>query len=514
MASGERISLTVRDFRGRGLPEPATVAGYAALIERYHLKIPLPPRLAGIAARHHPESTDAWLLLTPRHAPEDTLGAQLEFALKWEGVDLSVLSALFKTVDDSEIAKAVRSSPTGAYARRLWYLHEWLTGRELDIGNPGKIRAVPVVDPGKQFAIGNGAPSTRHKVIDNLPGTRDFCPMVRRTPALEKYAAKGLDKIAREVIGRTHPDVMARAAAFLLLSDSKSSFWIEGERPSPQRALRWGQIIGQAGSRKLSIEEFERLQRMVIGDARFVRLGLRTEGGFVGAHDRTSGEPIPDHVSARPEDLRSLLEGLIEYGERSVAGKMDAVVAAAAVAFGFVYIHPFSDGNGRLHRWLIHHVLAAADYNPPELVFPVSAAILRNIDSYRKILESYSRPLLEFIEWRALPDGNVEALNDTADFYRYFDATAHAEYLYRSVEQTVEKDLPEEVAYLQAYDRFAEGVQEMVDMPTDKIDLLHRFLRQGNGRLSNRAREGEFAALTQRETDQVEDLYRKSLNKD
>jgi len=34
---------------------------------------------------------------------------------------------------------------------------------------------------------------------------------------------------------------MARATAFLLLSDSKSSFSIEGERPSPKRAARWGQ---------------------------------------------------------------------------------------------------------------------------------------------------------------------------------------------------------------------------------------------------------------------------------
>jgi Fic family protein len=183
---------------------------------------------------------------------------------------------------------------------------------------------------------------------------------------------------------------------------------------------------------------------------------------------------------------------------------MDPVVAAAVAAFGFVYIHPFSDGNGRLHRWLIHHVLAAAGYNPPELVFPVSAAILRNIDDYRKVLESYSRPLLEFIDWRALPDGNIEVVNDTADYYRYFDASAHAEFLYRCVQETVEKDLPEEVAYLQRYDRFADGVGEIVDMPAGKIELLYRFLQQEGGRLSKRAREKEFAALTDAEVANIE----------
>ena len=43
------------------------------------------------------------------------------------------------------------------------------------------------------------------------------------------------------------------------------------------------------------------------------------------------------------------------------------MVAAAAVAFGFVYIHPFEDGNGRLHRWRIHHVLARAGFRVEQL---------------------------------------------------------------------------------------------------------------------------------------------------
>lgn len=507
----EKNSHSVTDSRGRSLPEPARPVGYAALIERYHLQLPLPPRLAAVASRHHPASTEAWQLFTPRHAPDDTLSGHLEFALKWEGVDLGVLAALFKVVPDAEIAAAVRSKPTGAYARRLWFLHEWLTGRQLDIRDPGKVRAVAVVDPTKQFAVKRGALSSRHKVIDNLPGTRAFCPMVRRTETLEGYGAKRLDKVAREVVGRIHADIMARAAAFLLLSDSKSSFSIEGELPSPKRAARWGQIIGEAGSRKLSIAEFERLQRIVIGDTRFVRLGLRSEGGFVGMHDRTNNEPLPDHISARPEDLRSLVEGVIAYVARAIDGGVDPVVVAAAAAFGFVYVHPFSDGNGRVHRWLIHHVLAAAGYNPPGVIFPVSAAILRDIDGYREILESYSRPLLEHIDWRAAPNGNIEVLNDTADYYRYFDATAHAEFLYRCVEQTIEQDLPEEVAYLQAYDRFARGIQEIADMPAEKIELLHRFLRQESGRLSKRARENEFAALTDLEAKRLEALYRVSF---
>jgi hypothetical protein len=481
--------------------------GYAALVDRYGLRIPLPSVLTAITPHHHPSSTPDWRLLTPRHAPNDTLGAHLELALKWEGVDLAVLAALFRTVPDEEIAAIARAKPTGAYARRLWFLHEWLTGRELDRAELRKVRAVPALDPDHHFAVSVGRPSPRHKVIDNLPGTRDFCPLVRRTPTLDRYLSKGLDRKAREMIGRTHADIVARAAAFLLLKDSRSSFGIEGERPSSQRAARWAQAIGEAGSRSLSLAELERLQRLVLGDTRFVRLGLRSEGGFIGVHDRETQEPIPDHISARAENLRSLLEGIVVYGQRMIAGGIDPVIGAAVMAFGFVYVHPFEDGNGRLHRWLIHHVLATAGYNPPGVVFPVSAAILREIETYRAVLDAYSRPLLPFIEWRPTKDGNIEVLNDTADYYRFFDATGHAEFLYHCVEQTVERDLPGEVAYLEAYDRFAREVQEIVDMPDRTVELLHRFLRKGDGRLSKRGRENEFARLTDAEAERIEHLY-------
>jgi Fic family protein len=182
-------------------------------------------------------------------------------------------------------------------------------------------------------------------------------------------------------------------------------------------------------------------------------------------------------------------------------------VAAAALAFGFVYIHPFADGNGRLHRWLIHHVLVNAGFNPPALEFPISTAILRQLEKYLAVLQSYSGLLLNFIEWKPAAEGKVQVLNDTADYYRYFDATAYAEFLYECVEQTVEHDLPDEVAHLQAYDRFSHAVQNIVDMPNQKIDLLWHFLRQGKGVLAKRARTNEFSALSEVEVQQVEKLY-------
>lgn len=505
---GARNSPNARGFHAQFPESDASVAGYAWLAEHFSLRVPRLARRVAISRKHRVIDTAEWLILTPRHAPKDSLAGHLLFALKWEGVNLQVIAALAKAVPLDELAAIVRAEPTGQYTRRLWFLVEWLTGATLDLPDLGSKRAiVTAVDPTQQVALERGELSERHRIRNNLPGPPGFCPLVRITPELSRLRSLDLDARARATIDRHAPSLIARASAFLQLSDSRASFAIEQVTPTTERAQRWARAIARAGDVELSITTLETLQRTVIGDDRFVTLGLRQEGGFVGEHDRHTGAPLPEHISARADDLDALMRGLIECHRRVIMHGMDPVVAAAALAFGFVYIHPFEDGNGRLHRWLIHHVLATTEYGPAGIVFPVSAAMERRLDEYRRVLEHYSRPLLDCIDWRPAPKGNIEVLNPTGDFYRYVDATAHAEFLYGCVESTVEKDWPEELAYLEAYDRFAAGVKSIVDMPDRTVDLLHRFLRQNGGQLSTRARAKEFEMLTADEVARIEILF-------
>lgn len=499
------FSGPVNVFHDRRLPETATPAGYATLIDAYNLPVPVPVTLSAIGTKHRIIEDAGWRIYTPRHAPEATLEGHLTFALKNEGVDLAVLKRLFLAVKEGEIAEPVRQKPTGVYTRRIWFLYEWLLGRELKLPAADKVSYVDAVDADLQFA-GLGQNSARHRVRNNLPGTPEFCPLVFRTEALNQYIAQDLKERARVVVSEIPKDLLARTAAFLLLKDSKSSYVIEGEMPPQDRIQRWGRAIGEAGRAPLDDQEFLRLQRIVIGDERFVKLGYRDEGGFVGEHDRETQRPIPDHISARHEDIASLMKGLIAF-DHAAEKELDPVIAAAVLAFGFVYIHPFDDGNGRIHRYLMHHVLARRGFNPAGVHFPVSAAILERIDEYKSVLESYSSRLLPLVKWEPTQKGNVKVLNDTGDFYRFFDATQHAEFLYACVRQTIEQDLPNETQFLQNFDRFRSGIENMFDMPERTLNNLFGFLRQNEGRLSRRARENEFVELTPDEVSRVEELY-------
>ncbi len=492
-------------FHERTLPEKATPAGYVALVDAYDLPVPLPRTLSATGEHHRVKEEAGRRILTPRHAPSPDLEGHLTFALKYEGLDLAVLNRLFGAVDANAIEALVRAKPTGSYARRIWFLYEWLTGRRLNLSDAEKGSYVRVVDPELQYAT-DGENSSRHRVRNNLPGTPEFCPLVFRTKTLEQFIAMDLAQRAQTAVAHVPRDLLACAAVFLLLKDSKSSHAIEGERAPQDRIQRWGRALGEAGRRPINLDELLRLQAIVIGDPRFVRMGLRQEGGFIGQHDRDSRIPLPDHIGARPEDLPSLIDGMAAF-DRGPAQSLDAVVAAAVLAFGFVYVHPFDDGNGRIHRYLIHHVLAQRGFNPAGVVFPVSAAILERIDEYRAVLEDYSRRLLPLIRWEPTTDGNVKVLNDTADCYRFFDATPHAEFLYSCVKKTIEQDLPHETDFLRRYDQFRARIEEIIDMPDRTSDLLFQFLRRNGGRLSKRARENEFAKMTDAEVTTAEQAY-------
>ena len=500
-------SLPVTVFHAfPSLVEGACLVGYSALIAAHELSVPAPDYLCAIGTRHKRYEQGGWRFFTPRHQPGDSLHGHLVFALKYEGIDLAVLKALFDVIEPSAITEIVRSEPTGAYSRKIWFLYEWLRGQELDIEDRTTGNYTPLLNDKLQYP-GPSRDVPRYRIRNNLPGTQEFCPLIRRTEKLDRLIGMNLSQLAVDHIGKAHTDLLSRAAAFLLLKDSRASYTIEGESPPHSRIERWGRIIGQAGQKMLNLEELEYLQSMVIADSRFITLGCRTEGGFVGHHDRTTGMPMPGHISARPEDLSSLISGLLGTYHRLRDSDYDEVLMAALVAFGFVFIHPFEDGNGRLHRYLFHHVLAETGFVPKGLVFPVSAVILDRIEEYRDVLEHFSRPRLDLIKWRPTNSNNIEVLNDTIDLYRYFDATKQAEFFFECVEDTVKKTLPEEVQYLAKYDQLNEFIKNYIDMPDKMVDLLIRFLDQNDGLLSKRARSREFSRLTDKEIKTIAARY-------
>ncbi|MCK9413302.1 MAG: Fic family protein [Prolixibacteraceae bacterium] len=502
------ISRKITIFHERMTPEEGCLVGYGAIVAHYGLKVTIPNKLALISHKKRQYETKQWRVYTPRHQPDETLFKQLVFALKYEGINLLVLKKLFDVLKTKEIGELVQNEPLSQYGRRIWFIYEWLFKTQLDIPDLDRGNFVPLIDEEIQFAV-EGKRSSRHRILNNLPGTPEFCPLIYKTSKLEKFISTESQEQRIAYIDSIHKDVMQRAASFLLLKDSKASFTIEGENPGTNRALRWGKAIGEAGKNALTREELLRLQQIIIESKRFTKMGFRKEGGYVGDCDRVTGDPIPEHISARWQDLELLINGLIETYQFLEKEKFDPVLTAAVIAFGFVFIHPFYDGNGRLHRYLIHHILSKMKFTQQGIVFPISASILDHIDDYRIVLEDYSHPVMELIDWDVTPDHNVAVLNDTLDYYRYFDATRQAEFLFDCVIDTINRIIPEEVNYIYKYDEFKRFIDDQFEMPDKLVSMLVRFLEQNGGTLSKRARAKELPELKDDEVEKIESAFQK-----
>lgn len=493
-------------FQGKSVPTGTQLAGWAALVRALSLQVSV--RQPGCVSQKHVRGSHreegGWRIFDKRYQPGDRFEDHLAFALRHEAIDLLILKRAFEAVPKTVMEEYVRSAPGGTQTRRAWFFYETLIGQMLDVEDAPNVTAVDALDE-RAYFTGTPRLSRRHRVRDNLLGTGGFCPVIRRTQQLEAFVTLGLAQRAAETVGRTGQRLVARAASFLLLADSRASFEIEGERAPRNRLERWGRAVLQAGKHELTLDEIVRLHGVLIEDTRFVFPGLRPDGVFLGERD-SLGDPLPEFIGARPQDLGDLCEAMLATNRRMRDDEVDPILQATATAFGFVYIHPFQDGNGRVHRCLIHHVLAERKYTPPGMVFPVSSVMLDRIDDYRLTLQAHSGPLMDFIEWRPTANHNVEVLNDTADLYRYFDCTDAAEFLYACVRRTVEHDLPREIDYLRRHDEAMTRIMGMVEMPDRLAQNLILFIRQHGGTLSKRKREKEFSALTDDEVRGLEDI--------
>ncbi|MCK4390616.1 MAG: Fic family protein [Desulfobacterales bacterium] len=488
-------------------------AGYAALIERYGLDV-IPnwhKSLVTASGIHRINSREGVIeeVYPSKYWPGDTLGDHLEFALKYDGTNLAILSILFQKAGEEDIFEYVRSKPTGKYARRLWFLYEFLTGKTLPLDDLKQGNYIDLLEPDEYYTVTPVRQVRRQRINDNLLGDHRFCPTVRRTDTLRDFETADLPGRCQQVVAGYSPELLKRALGYLYTKETKSSFEIEHIKPTSTRTERFVALLQMAEQ-----EDFCRKPQLIevqnrIVDARFRDSDYRSSQNYVGETVAWQKERI-HFACPKPEDLPDLMDGLTAAHERMNTGGVSAVIQAAAIAYGFVFLHPFEDSNGRIHRFLIHNILARRGFTPEGVMFPISASMLKNPADYDASLEAFSRQLMPLVEYSLDEDGHMTVHNDTAIWYRYTDMTPQAEALFRFIDLTIDTELAGELAFLANYDKSKKAIQEIVDMHDRRIDLFIRFCLQNNGRLSARKRASHFDFLSDEEIARMEQVVQSS----
>lgn len=492
--------------------------GYQALIEMFQLPVTPFYRESYVIAKGTPSTqinNGKEIHYYQKHyLPKDPLNpfSQIEFALKHEGMHLELFSLLFQKIEKSAVENYIASYPTGKTARKIWFLYEYLTEDVLSLENAQGGSYVPLLDPDQYFTA-SPVRSKRHLIFNNLLGSKEFCPLIRRTDFITRYEEKDLSKVAKGVINGFDPVVIARAVNYMYVKETMSSFEIEREKPNPSRTRRFVELLKHADHfGPMDKKRLVELQNSVV-DPRFANKDYRDFQNYIGTEGRLDRYGFDvDYIPPKPEDVPGMMDGLISSLEKMFGSGVHPIVIAAAIGFGFVFIHPFEDGNGRLHRFLIHYVFSRTGFVPHGVIFPISAVILKDLKKYDAVLESFSAPLLRMIPAYTFNDaGELTVKGDTALYYKYTDFTPFAEYLFTCVEKTILSDFKDELKYLVSYDKVKTQLQRVVDMPDKKIHLFIQLTMQNGGKLSPKKRQDHFSMLTDGEVSQMEKAVQEQL---
>jgi hypothetical protein len=436
------------------------------------------------------------------YEPDGELDAQLEFAFKYDGINLLILTKLFKVIARESVTQYVLSKPTGKNARRVWYLYELLMGSRLEISDLEQGGYIDLIDAGQYYTAPNRKVQ-RQRIHDNLLGDARFCPTVRRTQKLKRFEQSDLGERCRQIMEEYPLELLKRALSYLYTKESKSSFEIEHIKPLAARTERFVSLLQMAEREDFfQRDALIELQNHIV-EERFRDRDFRATQNYVGESVSWQNERV-HFVSPKPADLNQLMIGMFSSHKRMGDPSIHPVIHAAIIAFGFVFMHPFDDGNGRIHRFLIHNILSRRGFTPSRIMFPVSAVMLKRREDYDASLEAFSRSLMPLIDYTLDEQGRLTVQNETADYYRYIDLTAQTEALFEFINETIEVELVEELRFLMHYDKAKLAIQEIVDMPDRLIDLFIRFCNQNHGKLSKRKRDEFFAMLTDEEVAKLE----------
>lgn len=319
-------------------------------------------------------------------------------------------------------------------------------------------------------------------------GSLHYCVSVERTAEIERLLSLDILNEANQFLDGLDRHSTDRALSWAYLHETESSYAIEREAPSANKAEAFVSLLKQAHYPRVMDEAYlVELQNSAITNPFDLAVAYRHQqnwlrGPLRGSAGVTYVPPVPDTVDA-------LMEEVLKFAN-DYCKQMNPIVAASIVSFAFVFVHPFMDGNGRLSRFLFHYALCQSGGLMVGMLLPVSIAMKRNEAAYLKTLQSFSVPMRAFwdISWLH-EDEYVFSFKGNSSLYRYWDATACVEFGLNMTVQAFEKDLRDETMFLAKFDQVYKRIDSEFDVRGSDLTTLVLSALKNNGKISNRRRK-------------------------
>ena len=430
------------------------------------------------------------------------------FALKHEGVNLQVLAEALPCLPAEALLAQIQRTPNGGYIRMACFLWEAFTGRQLEGAPAIGGAAVDLFDP-ERYVTGPDQRNTRWRVNFNGLGTLRYCATVEKTPAIENAMRSDLLGRANAFLASLGKPILDRTLAWAYLHETEDSFAIEREIPSEEKARAFIALLHQAHNpRPLDEDYLVELQNATVTNPLDKAPAFRHEQNWLSGPGR--GAAAVTYVPPPPALVSELMEEIMRFAN-TAPGDVDPIVAASVTSFGFVFVHPFGDGNGRLSRFLFHHALCQSGQLPNGLVLPVSVAMKKHESEYLAALQAYSLPARArwTVQWIDA-DSHAFNFNGSDAIYRYWDATPNVEFGFKMAELALDVELRSETQFLARYDVIVRAINDQVDIRGSDLNTLVLSAMDNGGVISKRRRDQFQYTVPEATFAVIEDAVRNS----
>jgi hypothetical protein len=433
---------------------------------------------------------------SPPNRQQDDLCWHLDFHIRQEPLNLMLVALTFSRLSHSRWQQYLDSEATPS-KRIMGFLCEFLTENAIQLSTSAithiqTMEPILILNPTVYMTgtIETNMTTKKWGVIDNLLGNRYFCPMLRLNNQQTLDETRKLKRHMDMIYNQTSRAIWKRTTSYLSKKETQSSWDIESAELSIDREDNFIALLRNAG--KTSEEDwftenwFIAKQNIIVDEEYRAKTWRTFPIAVTEAKQHFSRISQKIHYAGVPSDeLDNYMEGIRIVATRTAG--LDPIARAAALSFAFVYAHPFEDGNGRLHRFILHDCLVRDQFLSHGLTLPLSTYMQHHPIEYDNVLEYISVPLMHNLRYDQTNETEIEPINETEclPYWRYPDLTLHAEFIKSIVSDITQVELEEEIDYLVKYDYLMDLLQEYDIRTQAQKQMMVTSMITNQGRLSN-----------------------------